>query len=650
MRAVFHLHAALSLIAARASLDGLLNEYADDPDMQQVIRKLAENDPTDNYDWLEHMFKLYMDAAESQTDMTQDKQMKLAESIGKLAKEFQKWMIVVQQVYAREDKRRFQDFRSVPELEDVINVAKQSGLSPRVLKSNAEYEQLYTGEDGTVYRIDNHEAMCMIGSNTRWCSAMWGGEHYWDRNKQQFDGNTAYIVEKDSEHKFLVRISNDDGIIRVMRDQNDVIVNAYSSDYTYIVRMLQKANVIGPDTPYEQEEGGGWAVTQPVYGSMAGYASIIRVFGYSAAEWKKALAQEEARGGRIVVGDMHRLAHQILPVDPERLRDLRLREAFGPVSIERRRRALFYMLRNYATRHRIKKTRRTIASINAAIGGARWKIAQEIFLVHVLSGMDIKSVIELYKQYVYYRMMHEPELPPNMSALAMLPDPKTIVYIERHYDELFSNDIVNAFSTICNFHSPNISKQILIWAQNLQWTRRKVTNPAEELQAWIDAADCNPDTARILLLSGVSPQDIEPYKYDTDCMIAIDKMAIASVYTKIPSDTVRFIIGNRTAAKIMGLHHDYSPGSIDLSLAISTRIVDIVRVFEQHDVNIDTLSGYLIQSELIKPFVTEGDYHAVDIQTMDELLSGWTIRTDRDALAFGRYARQELARRAEEGQ
>lgn len=337
MRAVFHLRAALGLIAGRRTYTSLLHMIQEGELLSRTKRKLstsraikvldmfASADPTPNHDYLRCMFNMYLRDLDASPA-----------SVIRAAKAERAWQRAIRDIFGQDDMT-FCDFRTVEDVNNAISKAKEAGLGPDVSLEDADVEEVYNQDGNVIWKVGNHEGLCQLGGGTRWCSAKRDstGRHYWAENKKYPKPNDVYVAEVDGK-KYLVRVDRRKRII-VIRQDDDTPVSPRSKVGQRVADIFEDAKIGKLISRYYTATAGGAYIYGPEaapYRRFAGYADTIQEFGFrSAAQWFRRLRQLRQRiaptqilrflklfaGGDLIMGVQERAREA--GISEEQLRD-----------------------------------------------------------------------------------------------------------------------------------------------------------------------------------------------------------------------------------------------------------------------------------------------------------------------------------------
>jgi len=255
----------LSVTAGANTLPRLLKT---NPADEQVLKQLAAGDPTPNHKWLERMYQFVKREGADPAKVIA------------LAHEFDRYSAAISTIVSTRNigapvspdlakaHPDFASYATLKDLETVITALKANKTQPKLRKQDARYTSVAKTKDLEIFKIENKEASCVLGSDSDWCSSKWDQDWYASRLKEY--GGDVYIARFTDGRAYMVRVKN--GRMLTAFDKRDVNrLNTSDEGLAQVSAQLTGLNILTDQTAANARISEiAKLITERMYGSDSG--------------------------------------------------------------------------------------------------------------------------------------------------------------------------------------------------------------------------------------------------------------------------------------------------------------------------------------------------------------------------------------------
>lgn len=213
-----------SRTAGKKTLERLLQKAPED---EALLRQLAEGDPTPNHDWLDRMYA-WAKAGASPTEVIE-----VAHDVDRFS----------QALKGASQPANPYGYPTLAEAKVAIQALRDAKVTPKLRKRDAKYTVVYAGDGMTLYKAENKEAACVLGSDSDWCSSKWSGD--WYERRREMYGPLMYIARFDDGRAYMLRVQ-DGQVVTAFNKRDDDMLRSSDAGYKAVVKVLGDLGLAEP--------------------------------------------------------------------------------------------------------------------------------------------------------------------------------------------------------------------------------------------------------------------------------------------------------------------------------------------------------------------------------------------------------------------
>lgn len=257
---------SMRIVGGKKTLDRLVSK---DPTNDEAIRALGKEDPSPNHDWLEQMYKWFLQ--QQKVGIPDEGNIKI---ISDLAHDIDRYSQAL-----KDEEKPINPFgyKTLREASDAVASLKAKKVRPKLRKRDAKYETVYDKDGLKIYKPENKEASCTLGSDSDWCASKWNADWY-ERRLEEI--GQPYIARFDDGPAYMIRVDDNGTIVTAFNKKDDDVLESRDEHVGKVFNILMKlgiANGVNEEDD-EPEEG-----MMEVYFILDKEENII-ASGYSSTE------------------------------------------------------------------------------------------------------------------------------------------------------------------------------------------------------------------------------------------------------------------------------------------------------------------------------------------------------------------------------